>query len=347
MIGNRVSNSFNGMLIETNNGRGDALHRVCNSNNQIGRMEGNTFHSHGRFGTYMLGNNFPKSVDVSVENNGFLTDPETCDGFLDSGEDNGISTALANHFDYGNAFVGHYNAGDIQYKDHVSIENLNLIYWKESKSFADKCSAFLSGGYYKSGNLALPDQGTLIIEDTKFDGHISLEFNHHCNVGVTGVLCFPQYVLHNIDWKHFPGKWVMFQNENFQGHNANQNHGGILMLSPTSQPTTFFPGDYISLVSNKFSYLLDVGVDNTGNEVCDSASNLSLDHRYDSGILCKVPLRTLKIYTRNLVQPQPPLLIKIWNHNFNSPETSSEPIVEHFIGFHQIGNDGQTNKQVR
>eukprot|EP00957_Ditylum_brightwellii_P208082 15355772-Ditylum_brightwellii.AAC.1 len=63
--------------------------------------------------------------------------------------------------------------------------------------------------------MALPDQGTFIIEDTTFGDGVMLEANHHCNVGTTGVLCMPQGM-------------------NFQQHNANQNHGGIFTLSPTA-----------------------------------------------------------------------------------------------------------------
>ena len=132
------------MLIEANHGRGASFNRVCNNGAPLGRMEGNTFHSHGRFGTYMLNNNFPKKVDTSITKNGYFTDRNTCNGFTDTGEETGYPVAINNHFDYGNAFVGHYNGGDIQYKNHISIESLNLMYWKENKSFADKCSSFLS-----------------------------------------------------------------------------------------------------------------------------------------------------------------------------------------------------------
>ena len=343
LIGNRAANSFNGMLIEANNGRGPALNKVCNNGGILGRMEGNTFHGHGRFGTYMLANNFPKNLDYSVDNNGFLRNPETCNGFTASGDDNGRSTALDNHFDYGNAFVGHYGGGDIQYKNHISVENLNLIYWKESKSFADKCSALLSGGYYRYGNMALPDQGTFIIENTKFDGRVSLEANHHCNVGHTGVLCMPQYILHDVDWKISEGKWVIFQNGNTQGHNSNQNYGGIFSLSPTSASSAFFPDPHISLVSSRFNYLT-----NLPSDVCKLASTLGLGERYDHGILCRLPLRALKIYTRGLVSGTAPQLhVKIWDRNSNTPETGATHSTEQYINFHQVGPDNETDKQVR
>jgi len=332
-IGNRVSNAFNGMLVEAGRGRGAAHNNVCTSNYPMGRFEGNTFHSGGRFGTYFLNNNFPKSsVDASVNSNGFASSG-SCEGFTISGKDVGLPTALSHHFDYGNAFVGHYNGGDIQYKDHMSVESNNLLYWKESKNFSDGCSSFLKGGYYRDGNVALPDQGTMILENMVFDG-VSLEANHHCNVGITGVLCMPQYILENVEWTGKSGKWVIFQAGNFQGHAANQNYGGIFSSSPGTSTigSSFFPQGYVSLVSDKFGYLLQF-------DVCRHSTNdLGLGERYDGGVLCRRPLRALKIYTRGLVSgTAPPLLLEIWVDN-NEMQSATIP-------FHQTGGDRETDKQ--
>ena len=106
-----------------------------------------------------------------------------------------IKGAMVDNLDYHNNFVGHYGAGDIQHNGHHSYRNLNNIYWKETKNFGNGCSSHLVGGSYAGGNMALPDQGSFIIEETTFGDESQLEANHHCNVGVTGVLCFPQYVL--------------------------------------------------------------------------------------------------------------------------------------------------------
>lgn len=57
--------------------------------------------------------------------------------------------------DYGNAFVGHYNAGDIQHQGHNAYSNFNNLYWKETKNFANGCSSHLLGASYADGNLAL------------------------------------------------------------------------------------------------------------------------------------------------------------------------------------------------
>ena len=52
-IGNRASNHFNGMFLqEGGRGRGDESYdKVCESASRLGRFDGNTWHSNGRFGT--------------------------------------------------------------------------------------------------------------------------------------------------------------------------------------------------------------------------------------------------------------------------------------------------------
>ena len=56
LVGNRVSNSFNGMLLKAGSiGRGASYDKVCESAAKLARYEGNTFHGNGRFGTYTLG----------------------------------------------------------------------------------------------------------------------------------------------------------------------------------------------------------------------------------------------------------------------------------------------------
>jgi hypothetical protein len=265
--------------------------------------------------------------------------------------------AIRNNVDYANIFVGHYNAGDIQYNGHTSMKNQNLIYWKETKNFADGCSSHVIDSYYADGNMALPDQGTFIMERTVFDNGVKLEANHHCNVGTTGVLCMPQYILHDIKWKNRnSGKWIYFQGLSTQGHNSNQNHGGIFCLSPSSvievqnavssgdiiEDATFPPG-YVSLVSAKFTYLLSAP-----DDVCIKSSSLGgeYDARYNGGILCKVPLRALKIYTRNLDSSSAPRLVAdVWfNGNGIVGQVGSADISQQ-INFHQIGGNGQSSKQ--
>ena len=79
--------------------------------------------------------------------------------------------------------------------------NLNNIYWKETKPFADGCSAHVFNSFMFDGTLSLPDSlGSFIIEDTTLE-KVMLKGNHHCGSGTTGFLCMPQYVLHNVTWR--------------------------------------------------------------------------------------------------------------------------------------------------
>jgi hypothetical protein len=203
---------------------------------------------------------------------------------------------ISNHFDYGNTFVGQYGAGDIQYKNHVNIDNLNSIYWKETKTMQDNWSAHISDSYYEDGSADLPDaMGAFIIENTTFKNY-GLRANHHCDVGVTGYLCMPQYVLHNVTWLDPRGTWT-----NFDFNNGETNFGGIFTLSPENiaakangETFDFFPPEYNSVVGQSFPYLLNLPEEN-----CVRSSDIGLGSRYGNGILCEASLTALKIFTRN------------------------------------------------
>ena len=176
--------------------------------------------------SYALGRNYPQQTDQSVANNGNNVDKELCNAFDTEGRTHGLPGSFVNHIDYGNLFVGHYSAGDIQYSGHHSAENVHLMYWKETKNFQNGCGSHIINGYYSEGDMLLPDQATFIFDNTVIDNNVLLNANHHCNVGITGFLCMPQYVLHNVKWKNENRKkqWVKFQDLNFQFHSANQNH---------------------------------------------------------------------------------------------------------------------------
>ena len=61
LTGNRVANAFNGMFFAAGGmGRGESNGKVCESAAKLARIEGNTFHGNGRFGTYTLGANYAK-----------------------------------------------------------------------------------------------------------------------------------------------------------------------------------------------------------------------------------------------------------------------------------------------
>ena len=212
---------------------------------------------------------------------------------------------MAANVDYDNVFVGQYDAGDLQYNDHVSRRNLNLLYWKTSKNFADGCSAHLAGGHFAEGNVALPDQSAFVIERTSFAGHVALEANHHCNVGVTGVLCMPTYVLDRVSWavQDTPTWHRMFY---FNGND--QMKGGIFTLAPPEAIAGnpgggIFPPTFTSLCSSSFSYLLAID-----DGQCVAASSLGLGSRFGDGILCQPELRALRIYTRGMSRATAPRL---------------------------------------
>ena len=92
------------------------------------------------------GFNYAKDTDQSILTNGHNIDKEFCSGFDDQGYERALSASIVDNTDYGNAFVGHYEAGDIQYNGHHSYDSNNLMYWKETKNFNNGCSAHISGG---------------------------------------------------------------------------------------------------------------------------------------------------------------------------------------------------------
>ena len=57
-----------------------------------------------------------------------------------------FSMMITNHVDWDNDKNGQYGLGDIQYHAHSAINSGSLMYWKETKSFSDGCSAHISGG---------------------------------------------------------------------------------------------------------------------------------------------------------------------------------------------------------
>ena len=334
VVGNRFANHFNGMFFMANfaggAGRGAAQGLLCTEAQLLGRIQGNTMHGHGRFGTYLLGPNFPRATDQSLENNG-RTDRATCGGFDAAGGDRGVSTLLDENVDYGNVFVGQYDAGDIQYREHSAYDSNNLLYWKTTKNFADGCSAHLLGGEWAGGNVALPDQAAFLIEGASVYGDTALEANHHCDVGVTGVLCMPTYVLVGVDWRSTAGRWMWFP---AQGTGMK---GGIFTLAPPEEANpsgAVFPIGYCALVSSSWDYLLAIG----GGAACATAESLGVGGRYDGGILCKRRLRSLRIYSRGLTDATAsPLRVEVYE--------GAALKATQIVPYHQIGDDPGTKKQ--
>ena len=99
----------------------------------------------------MKDNQHPR--DIERDEDGYVPDMSTCGRFKPNGEDNGKTSFIDDHFDYHNLFVGGYAMGDISFRRLKSIDNASLLYWKESKNFADGVSYHVEGSFFahKSG----------------------------------------------------------------------------------------------------------------------------------------------------------------------------------------------------
>ncbi len=160
----------------------------------------------------------------------------------------------------------------------------------------------------------------------------------------------PQYILHNVTFKKVGGRWLWFNNHPGD-HSYTQPDGGIFSLSPPnaaivmdggeSLEHSLLPEGYVSVVSERFTYLLV-----HPNNVCvlSSAMSAELGTRYDNGILCMVPLRSLKIYSRNQLIGNNPLDLRVeaW---FNNSSRNGAPNAAQNLRYHQIGGDNQSQKQ--
>ena len=366
LIGNRFANSFNGMFYDTGSsrhGQQSAKGLVDTLFTPVLRVEGNTLHGHGRFGSYIL-SYWGKNCLPNLDLNGQLL---SCPGFTSDGLDNGGLNTFSSNVDYSNNFVGGYNVGNLQYQNHISHNNLNNIYWKVSNDFTDGCSAHLANGDYQDGNMALPDMAAFIIENTIFSGSAKIEAAHHCNVGVTGYICMPTYIMSNVQWNSGSNTWVSFH------VNANQ-MGGIFVLTPPEALNNagtggFFPAGYQSMVFGSRRYLLDFG-----SSICQHSDQMNnafpgipgsvLSSKYSGdsvptqqgAIFCTKPLRALKIYTTQLD------VSTAYTKNgvsYTAAYDLSVSVYENKVGgqlistfvvpFHQIatrGSDTNPNKQV-
>ena len=101
-----------------------------------------------------------------------------------------------------------------------------------------------------------------------------------------------------------------------------------------------FPQGYISLVSDKYPYLLGLP-----NNLCINTS-VEYGDLYDNGIMCKTELRALKIYTRGLYSGSAPQLkVDIWYNTGGISGQTGSPDSSQYVGFHQVGSDGSSKKQ--
>lgn len=341
VIGNRAANSFNGMLYQGQsfeNGRQTTVDALCPNQQSLGRLEGNTFHGHGRFGTYVLAAIFPKKTTRSLLTGGLVANKDSCAAFDADGNDRGLSQVVSYNVDYENIFVGQYGAGDIQYLHHTSIFNNNLIYWKETKNFADGCSAHVKDSWWQGApgqGASLPGgHGTVILENMVFKGEVNFESSHHCNVGTTGVLCMPTYLFVRPTWQNVTGSTYV---------RWGPNNGAMFVLGPDdcANPNgVMFPAGYCSLANPFWTYLLPLN----GGLICRNASSISgqapsFAAAWGQGIFCRAPLRRLEIFTKGqTLASAPNVKLELWQ----ASRRLSSVIVRYF----QIADDGSnTGKQ--
>ena len=299
-IGNRAANSYNGILFHPSfaySGRGLAYGNVCVPYVPLGRVEGNTCHGCGRFGIYFGSSNWPRKITTNVLNNGFTNNTD-CAPFDEEGYDRGSPALLWNNVDYHNAFVGAYSMGDVQFRNHISIDNNNLIYHKESKNFADGCSSHFKNFHFEDGSAMLASGwGTIIFEDSTFRGDFNFESNHHCGISATGVLCNPQYIFTNPTWQVTSSKWITWNDIN------NPTHGSVYNLAPPDALSSssslrplnsMFPKGFQGICHGYHTYLLELDQGYT----CVTSASIGMANQYEDGIVCRKPLRRLEIYTQ-------------------------------------------------
>jgi hypothetical protein len=179
------------------------------------------------------------------------------------------------------------------------------------------------------------------MENVVFTNKIVFETNHHCNVGVTGVLCMPTYVLVNPVFRSVSeGKWVIW----------GANNGAMFTMSPNAVDQAniagnFFPSGYNSLANPYWTYLLalDGGkscFQSSDAEKADGVTAGLYSTRYSSGILCKRPLRRLEIWTFGKSKATwggVSLTLQLWQKNVQ--------ISSVILNYFQIGDDASNTKK--
>jgi len=291
LIGNRFANYHNGYMVEADggflDGMGRADGRICAGGLSVARVEGNTFHGHGRFGTYFIGENYPVQTARSLRTGGATGDGGTRDGscaaFDEDGLDRGLPCQLAYNVDWGNNFVFTYLQGDVQYAHQASIESSNGVYWKTTKSFADGCSSHIKDSLIDKSGVRVPDTaGAFIMENVDVRGYPAFIPHHHCNTLDTGMLCSATYVFDEVR-----GKFGSV------GKVDTALYRGALVLAPGQTSNDNFPPGYVAAADGTYgSYLLahpDCDrADATGGEYADRFGGAT--------VLCRRTLRVVKIY---------------------------------------------------
>lgn len=75
-----------------------------------------------------------------------------------------------------------------------------------------------------------------------FNNQVNFECSHHCDVGITGVLCMPTYVFVNMKWTGSIGGSIV---------NWGPNNGAMFTLGPNENNADgnyLFPAGFVSVV---------------------------------------------------------------------------------------------------
>ena len=121
--------------------------------------------------------------------------------------------------------------------------------------------------------MGLPDQAAFLIERASFEGQVELEADHHCDEGVTGVLCAPTYVFVDVAWRVTSAVWMYWYRPGADKGASRNTRGGIFMLAPPEAANPgghIFPAGFGALVSDTFTYLLALD----GGAACVRADGL-------------------------------------------------------------------------
>lgn len=343
LIGNRFSGSISGIFYELDAyefGKENAYTHVKSIYSDFGHIEGNVNHDMVRFGIWIK-LAYPKACARDI-NNGFLIG--SCGPYTPSGGDNGRSAVLRMNLDYSNFFSGGFRFGDLQFRSHMSIANVNAKYWRETKAFRSGCWSHVLDSYYSDGIFFVPDGSAFIIENTTLTGNIQLNVK---SISSSGFLFAQEIVLVNVRWHSTSNVFVVF--------NENANFGGIYTLPPDegSQQqrggeARFFPSGYVSLVAPKWTYLLQTGACHLAADIADAFSApvrgaAEVSSLYGSGIFCNRALRGLRIFPRQ-TQTRP-LRLEIIVHSsviasFTLPYWTSNPSVINPIANGHPGQQG-------
>jgi len=213
-IGNHIAGYENGMWFPGSAfpaGQGSAHFKVCPQFTPFGIIRGNVNHDNWRFGMYP-DNQYPRNVER--DDDGLITNPDSCEEFTASGMDNGVvpSNIIEDEFDFHNTFVGQYSMGDVMYLRYTSVNNAHPVYWKDSKNFADGKSHHMLECVFANdpadfGAIQLLGPAgpfTFLFTNNTFLGgpvhHAALSAGQNCGRVGAGGPCDVEYLLQGIDW---------------------------------------------------------------------------------------------------------------------------------------------------